>query len=603
VRLTDVSLGAIQTLLRIFDAYGDQLSPEAWSMCLRSVIFKLLSSIETQLQVTQDSNLSMSEKDRIGWHETTVVVLSGITDLLANYLDVLSRPSSFGQSWKTLLGHLRALLDFRVLDINTAVFKSLRQILSKGNLKDSGTTNFDPSSIDLAWDLWSASLPMVTFNRSDKRFDNQDYLLAYVSALPEIYRLVESDLDGSRVQIMITLLRQAIQQASAAGYTADIDYLTPLQTQVLESIKMIRTDIDGIPAALIGQVAEFIALAFERREPATEMQRPTYVALSKASMALSEELILTHSTNSHIYSSGAVSASISALAKPIALKYAFPIIAKSISPWRQATISSLAILKAIIPVITKEDLEENVTISIWSSIVTIANGITTADCQDIPETINIKDDQDFDIASFLTLRELITPALGSQAIPDKSRRTYTESLFHMSLIHQPQPQELPQINQELLATLYQPRKGRTVDSVPSPRSEMSYVCFDELVSLVALHDSSESRIKLAQAAAPYLILRAGLTLRAYIADQPLRGRMPQPLSQRRELLYIMRALVKLRCEPEAIPDTPGADSEGKRHLHRLYPLLAKAVRAAARDQEVLEWIGKALDEVGLEFGL
>jgi hypothetical protein len=132
---------------------------------------------------------------------------------------------------------------------------------------------------------------------------------------------------------------------------------------------------------------------------------------------------------------------------------------------------------------------------------------------------------------------------------------------------------------------------------------MSYVCFDELVSLVTLHDGSLSRIKLAQAAAPYLILRAGLTLRAYIADQPLRGRMPQSLSQRKELLYILRALVKLRCEPEAIPDTSGVESEGKKHLHRLYPLLAKAVRAAARDQEVLEWVGKALDEVGMEFGV
>jgi hypothetical protein len=132
---------------------------------------------------------------------------------------------------------------------------------------------------------------------------------------------------------------------------------------------------------------------------------------------------------------------------------------------------------------------------------------------------------------------------------------------------------------------------------------MSYVCFDELVSLVALHDGSDPRTKLAQAAAPYLILRAGLTLRAYIADQPLRGRCPQPLSQRREMLYILKALVKLRCEPVAIPDAPGVESERKKHLHRLYPLFAKAVRAAARDQEVLEWLGKALDEVGMEFGV
>jgi hypothetical protein len=132
---------------------------------------------------------------------------------------------------------------------------------------------------------------------------------------------------------------------------------------------------------------------------------------------------------------------------------------------------------------------------------------------------------------------------------------------------------------------------------------MSYVCFDELVSLVMLNDSSTPRIKLAQAAAPYLILRVGLTLRAYTSDQPLRGWMPQPLSQRKELLYVLRTLTELKCEPEAIPDTPGVDSEGRKHLHRLYPLLAKAIRAAARDQEVLELIGRALDEVGMEFGV
>lgn len=132
---------------------------------------------------------------------------------------------------------------------------------------------------------------------------------------------------------------------------------------------------------------------------------------------------------------------------------------------------------------------------------------------------------------------------------------------------------------------------------------MSYVCLDQLVSLLSHTDSSLARIKLAQAAAPFFILRAGVTIRAYVADQPLRGCMPQPLSQRKELLWIFKALVDLRCEPDAIPDAPGVESDSKKHLHRLYPLLAQAVRAAGRDQEALEWIGKALDQVGVEFGL
>jgi hypothetical protein len=573
-------------------------------MCLRSVIFKLLSSIEKQLEATNAPESELSDKDRVGWNETTVVVLNGITSLLADYLDVLSIHTTFRESWQTLLDHFKALLDFGVLEINTAVFKALRQILSKGNLEENGKTNFDRTALDLAWGLWSQYLPDVKSANSEMRFDNQNFLTAYVSAVLEVYRLIEADIDADRVQTMLTLLREVIQKATAATYSADIDYLTPLQTQVLESLKMIRTDIKGVPGALIGQVAEFVGLAFEPKTPSNSgTQQPTYVALSKTSMTLLGNLIVAHSSDHDIYTSGALSSALNALAKPIVLKYSFPITTKSISPWREATNSSLAILKSILPFITKADFKEGVTRSIWSSIVTVGNGITTADCQDVPEIVNIKDDQEFDIASFLTLRELITPDLGSPVIPDTIRRAYSQSLFQMSLIHAPLPHELPQANQELLATLYQPRKGRTVDPAPSPRSKMSYVCFDELVSLVAVHDSSPPKIKLAQAAAPFLILRSGLTLRAYIADQPLRGRMPQPLSQRKELLYILKALVKLRCEPEAIPDAPGVESEGKKHLHRLYPLIAKAVRAAARDQEVLEWLGKALDEVGMEFGV
>jgi len=567
-------------------------------------MFNLLSSIEAQLEANNESESSVSHKDRSGWNETTVVVLNGITNLLADYLDVLSSHPTFARSWQTLLGHFNSLLDFKVLDINTAVFKALRKLLSRGNLEEKSQTNFDQPALDLAWGLWSQSLPVIKSDPSNKRFDNQNYLLAYVSALPEIYRLIQTSLDAGRVRTMLILLREAIQQASAATYSADIEYLTPLQTQVLEALRLIRTDIDGVPAALISQVAEFVALAFVRKESSgSEAQRPTYVALSKASMTLLEKLIVSHSSDHDIYTSGALSSSLAALAKPIVLKYSFPIITKSTSPWRQATTSALAILDSILPVLTRTGFKDEAIRSLWTSIVTIGNGITNADCENVPETVNIKDDEAFDITAFLKLRELITPALGSLTIPDKTRRMYTESLFHMSLIHTPQPQELPQPNQELLTTLYQPRKGRTVDPAPSPRSKMSYVCFDELISLVTVRDSSEARIKLAQAAAPYLILRAGLTIRAYIADQPLRGRMPQPLSQRRELLYILKALVKLRCEPEAIPAALGVESEGKKHLHRLYPLLVKAVRAASRDQEVLEWLGKALDEVGMEFGV
>ena len=111
------------------------------------------------------------------------------------------------------------------------------------------------------------------------------------------------------------------------------------------------------------------------------------------------------------------------------------------------------------------------------------------------------------------------------------------------------------------------------------------------------------RIKLAQAAAPYLILRAALPLRMYIADHPLRGCMPQPESQRQELLLVLDELAKLKSEPASIPDAPGVKSKQRKHLHRLYPLLVKAIRVAGNDLRVFEALVNLTEMVGLEFGV
>lgn len=573
-------------------------------MCIQSIIFKMLSSIGERLGMVTNSESLNSSGERTPWIETTVIVLTGVSGLLASYLHVLTSHSSFAGSWRTLLSHFTSLLKFDILDINTAVFKALTAILTNANRKSETEARLDGDSIDLIWELWSAGLPLASEETSDSASNNQNCLISYVSSLQELYRLMKEEISFERTQRILVLLRDAVQQANVESYSADIEYLTTLQTQVLEALKMIRTDICGVPAAMITQMADFATLAFDSESmDQSEKQRPTYIALSKASMGLLESLVVLHAQDPEVYTEGALSSSLIALSKPITMKYSFPIKTKGPAPWRQATATALATLKATLPVVTKQNLPQVDLQSIWISIVKIANGVTAADCSAESAPSWVHGDEDFDIASFLTLRDLIIPALGTHLVPDKTRRAYCESLFHTSLIHTPEPCELPQPHQELLASLYQIRKGRTVDPPQSLRTKMSYVCLDELVSLVSLHDSSPARIKLAQAAAPYLILRAGLTLRAYIADQPLRGLMPQPLSQRKELLYILKALVNLECEPEAIPDTPGVESEGRKHLHRLYPLLAKAVRAAARDQEVLGWLGKALDEVGADFNV
>lgn len=611
----DLRNSAIQTLLRIFDAYGERLTPEAWSICIKSVVFKLLTSLEEELRAADDDELE--ESDRAEWNGTAVVVLNGISSLLANYIDVLTAHPSFNHLWRELLGHFASLLDFEVLDINTATFKALSHVLSQTS--EDGKPIFNDTTVDVAWELWARRIPTSKSRSSNE--DNQGCLIAYVAALQDVYKLIQADLTVDRVKRMLALLRETVEEASVGGYSSDIEYVTSLQGQILEAVQMIRTDVGGVPSATILQVSEFVTLAYDHdHAPASKR---TYVAMSKASMKMLEGLILSHATDKDIYTSGAFSAALAALCRPITLKYSFSIVTKSAQPWRLATSSALAVLEATLSQLKVPDIPRNTIQDVWTIIVAIADGIVCADCESAPSGTNFGDDEVFDIAAFRKLRGLIIPSLGADVVPDKTRKAYTGSLFKTSIIHAPTPSDTNIIyggDDAGLSALYKTRIGRTMSVPPTTRAQMSYVVFDELFSLVsteqsAATDTSKSSgvkqgaqespsvlfTRIACTAAPYLILRCALTLRAYAADQPLRGKMPQPLSQRKELLWVLRKLVDLRSESDAIPELGGVESESRKHLLRLYPLMVKALGVTG-DGKVLQLLREGLEVVGGELG-
>ncbi|KID93072.1 endosomal peripheral membrane protein [Metarhizium guizhouense ARSEF 977] len=620
----DLRNSAIQTLLRIFDANGGRLNPEAWSICIKSVIFKLLCSLEEELDAA--SNDDVNERDKVDWHGTAVVVLDGISGLLANHIDVLTAHPSFNQLWRELLGHFATLLDFKVLEINTAAFKALSHVLSQTG--DNKKPIFNKMTVEFAWDLWSRGIP-TSKAVGDKAEDNQNCLVAYVAALRDVYNLIQEDLTVETVRRMLTLLRQTVEEASVSTHVSDIEHATSLQTQTLAAVQMIRTDVEGVISAVIKQVSEFVTLAYKRELYVSGSKR-TYVAMSKASMKLVETLILNHASEEDIYNSGAFSDALSALHKPIALKYDFPISTKSVQPWRLATSSVLSILEATLPKISALGIPSNTVQEIWVAVVGVADGILSAECDETADGASFDEDETFDISSFRSLRALIIPSLGADDIPDKTRKSYAESLFKNSIIHNftHTEQEFPDKEDKYgLRSLYAPRPGRTVAIPPTQRRRMAYVAFDELFSLVSAQDHVEStasepmkqkskknkqveqeemvstlRNRIASIAAPFLILRCALTIRTYVADQPLRGQMPQPLSQRKELVWTLTKLVELESRGEAIPSLEKARGERRKHLLRLYPLLVRALGVGG-DDTILRLLGEALEAVGSELGI
>ncbi|KAJ6437836.1 Protein MON2 [Purpureocillium lavendulum] len=599
---------AIQTLLRIFDAYGDRLSPEAWSICIKSVIFQLFSSLEDELRGAEDAEAEA--KDRAEWHGTAVVVLNGISTLLANYLDKLTAHPSFNELWRELLGHLARLLDFRILDVNTATFKALGHVLSQtGSDQESA---FNDTTVEFAWDLWSRGIP-TSVSTTGKTEDNQNCLVAYVAALREVYKLIQSKLDVGRVERILTLLRETIEEATVESYVMDVESATPLQTQTLSAVQMLRTDVEGVPSAMISHVSEFVTLSYEQDEAGFPKRR--YIAMSKASMKILEGLVVTHASDKDVYTSGALVTALSALYRPIALKYRFRPGTKLPQPWRLATSSVLEILGSTLNRLGPLAIPRKTVEAIWAVVVSVADGIVSADTSIAAAGTDFDGDETFDSTSFKRLRELIIPELGGEAVAEDTRRAYARSLFRASIIHPLTPDEEHLTDKgdvSSLSALYLPRPGRTVAAPPTIRRYMSSVAFRELFSLVTASKAptpldggqfeSTSRSRIARTTAPFLIVRCALTLRAFIADQPLRGRMPQPRSQQQELQWMLEKLLRLEADTGAIPALRGAEGDGRKHLLRLYPLLVKAIGVRA-DPKVAVLLRTALEEVGNELGI
>ncbi|KAG9256912.1 uncharacterized protein F5Z01DRAFT_492523 [Emericellopsis atlantica] len=601
---------AIQTLLRIFDAYGDRLSPEAWLICVKSVVFRLLIALQVELEAAQQGATDGSELS--DWTGTAVVVLDGISALLADYLEVLLQSPGFGKLWNDLFDHLASMLEFEILDIDTATYKALSRILSRANSK--GGPTLSPENIERAWGTWSRSVPNSSLSSSTPTsFNNQACLSAYVSALRQVYALIQNQLSASKVEQILELLNTTVERATMSNYSSDIEQTTQLQSEVLDAINMIRTDVPGVPSAVIEQLAVFVTLAFsDEQTNAGPGPRCTFVALSKASMAMMETLVIQHAADPDlgIYTSGALATALSALREPVTLKYQFGIKTKLEQPWRLATKTALSILEPTLSQLSKIDIAKTNSDEIWTEIARLAAGIIQVEPSVLENEPSLADDEVFDIEAFHKLRALIVPLLGTSSVSEDVRKDYALSLFMASTIHHTLPAQdsFDQLTSgnDCMSSLYTIPPGRTVSTKSHPRANIAFVALDEMFSLVSVSDTTgptaELESRIACTVAPYLLVRCGNTLRAFIADQPLRGRMPQPLSEKKELVWLLKKLVALHSRVDAIQPLENADSDYRKHLLRLYPLIVKSI-GVNPDDEVSRLLREALDVIGGELGL
>lgn len=568
-------------------------------MCYRVVLVEMLRiEKETYDKLEHAESPNQNDETREGRNETAVIMIGGVSKLLSQNLESMISSPNFSEIWSQLLVYFSGLLKRKVLEISTAVFIGVSKILTE--IEDIG--KLDQSSTAKLWDLWEGGIPVSHRDNSQRKKGNQDSVIAYLELLHQMSRFIGHGIELEQVKIVTERLHSCVVNSDSAAYSVDIDRLSPVQKSALNSLKNIPTEIPGALYKLVDSIAGFIILAYEGDETKSQ----SYVALSKAAMDLLRTCLVDHMTNGKIGDPKLVTRALDALKIPLRLKYHWRREGKEPSPWKKATTTSLTILEAILPILKPAPDAPD----FWSAIIEVSAYITSADTDSCNNPASIPQDQKFDIAAHTRMRELITPLLGLSSVPEPSLRDYAASIFSNSIIHSPHPDDLARPGQDLLQGLQSIHIGRTQDLPPTPRSELSYLLLDELFSLVSAtvrestSSSEQQQLRLARAAAPFLILRAGITIKAYTHDQPLRGRMPQPWSQKKELLYILRKLVELNSEPGAIHDAPGITSPRKKHLHRLYRLVVQAIGITTDgDDEVKEGLQDFLKVLGEDFGI
>ncbi|KAF2266950.1 hypothetical protein CC78DRAFT_594789 [Lojkania enalia] len=595
-RRAELRNSAVQTIQRIFQNYVDQLTSATWMLCLRVVLFGMVeANLVVQSSIRRESGASSSEITL--WNETTKTILSTVTILISLCMDKVEDTTGLDDAWLHLLNYFREFFRCGSHALGSSVFATMVGVLSRIE----SPRSIEPSTLAKTAAVWREYFGHRDAWRKYAE-PNQEAFVAYAEAFKAIYRLSEPSLDVE-LPSMLSNLESCIVDSDEIAYSSDIDHMTPLQAQIVECVSTVRSGSAGLPTFLMQMLARLSVLPYTSLAKEPEKRGPTFVALSKQSMDLLQTISIRHIQEEDIYSSGAFHSALNSLATPIQQKYIWQREGKPPTMWQKSTTTVLAMLGSGLAHIKSKDMKSEAIQSIWAEVVKIASGIIGARVPLSTSFSTLKNDEAFDIEAFLKLRKLITLPLGSTAVSDTLRRTYTRNLFETSVIHQPALGEIPDLTSAPLEDVYRVRYGQTIDPEPSVRSEMAYACLSELISLVSVQDGSAERIRLAQAAAPYLILRAALPLRAYIADRPLRGRMPAPKSQRKEMVFVLVALGKLKSEPQAIPDAPGVTSTHKKHLHRLYPLLVKATKVARNDVEVFEHLINLTDMVGEEFGL
>ncbi|GAA6023836.1 hypothetical protein JCM11491_006311 [Sporobolomyces phaffii] len=583
------------------------------------------------------------------WDDSKTLALRSIGDVLFEYLAQIVKTDRFEETWEVFVGHVSTSFVSDRAGPATAAMHALEKVLTVS--LESAEASRITSSWQVAWRAWDEIGAAIENAAASDKVWTQVNLEAFVRSVVPIYTPPYLSFDLAQVRRLLAVLKAVLVYARSPDYRADVDGLMPLQQAVLEVVAVIKLDaVPGAVAAVLTDLAEYLTLAFVapfdapptttttgRVHAGPPPPRVTFIALTKEVTPHVLWLYQKYRDDPSIYEQGAVEKMLASYALPMRLKHACPAPAKfgSAEPlWKSATV---AFLKAVRDVVVSlqaigNELAFERFVEIWRAIVEGFRGALLADTgltTDYPSLEDLHAEENFDRSLLLSLEQDVVPSVGTARVPDELVKTVGKTLqlasrlYDLDLPHARHARRVaheqsflrahdddggPAVD-ELTPPPTPPRfdldfdrqatggavQGTTVEVVEVARERFAYWAFDLLFSLCAdenkVDDETERR-RIAALCLPSLLNRCASTLKTFVADAPLRGKMPFPRIRQEELVYVLQKLVSIRLGAGTLSTATasGGGGVGVResllrspvaHLYELYPLLTAFVALLA----------------------
>jgi hypothetical protein len=632
----DMRSGAIQTVLRILESCGDGLTPQLWQLCFYGVLLEIihinLEGHQTRMPIADPSSLS----------STSAVIFAGLSSTMMRELRTIKLMPDFVLIWSTIYNVFAAYVSLKSSNIDQMLFQALSDFWAGLPTQKA----IGESNVDVAFRFWIENVPTQTNDDSNDRA-----IIAYMNMLRELSRLQDVSKKADLLLDIVGNLKLCVLGTRPGKYANDVDTMVEAHAMVLRSIDSLGVEEPSVVSKLVETLAVFITLPYENSETISN-QRLSYIAFSKACILLLESICSKHIKQRALYESGVLATAMKALKMSIKLKYKWAKQGKMPYMWRIATTCADNLIPKVVTTTKTAQINKEVLPVLLEQCATIAIAIAEADLSTNLDHKLLLTDETSDLIALNTILAALTgresskarsnttqhgvatniDLLASPAVTAATRISYIIELAKTSLIHDPASaiscstcsdiEALPP-----LGRIHVVRPGRTYNPAFCTRLRMSYRCVDELAAMVNCTDMKDPKSPkdevpapiVAQTAFPYFVLRLALPMQRYIADQPLRGRMPTPQSQRLELLYMLRLAEKLECtvevdvsdsKPRVSDATAQYETNGpvrsrpkglvqriphKRHLEWLLPLVSKVARLARHDREIADACAAVVD--------